>query len=485
MLKKIFMIIVVFGVTMFLFWGGYTGLLKIEKTGLANDSIEVTESETKLSEVTIVEEFDMLEEQIAMSENEVEEKEPVNPHMDIFAQIAEQMKMFSGDRDKFEESLSSGITIDSYAEGDIGNDGVQDIAMIVKSYMEDTEPEIDYAVMVFSQKEGGYECIALNNCLVGWGDEVRIIDDKLHIYVIGASQDVESCEYVLELENNTFVLRQFVQENTYEHSQQGTRIVYDMSENSVKAYAFSMQNKFEPWILYTAECIGNNVDFSKLERDMCPEINQSSLVYSENGKTYDYHILPMEEYYVMESLEHWQTAYLELIDYMLSEEDEWYPEMLYYGLIYVDEDDIPELVLSQSWHWSSVYTYAPGKTYADINNISVVMDQYGSGAMGITEYLYAYRKNIIYYTDKDAAGNIVYDVYFQINSEKEYEKRYVLCCEYTDSENGVSEPKFYYNGSEITEDEYQSYKLDELDGDWYSIIGTECAYEIINQILEY
>lgn len=68
-----------------------------------------------------------------------------------------------------------------------------------------------------------------------------------------------------------------------------------------------------------------------------------------------------------------------------------------FDLIHIDEDDIPELVISQDGFWVSVYTWINGELKKPIDN-------WGYGIGGNGGYSYDPHKNVIHNFDADYAG---------------------------------------------------------------------------------
>jgi len=159
---------------------------------------------------------------------------------------------------------------------------------------------------------------------------------------------------------------------------------------------------------------------------------------------------------------------------------------LEYDLIYLNDDDIPELVAGESWYYVSVYTYDSGELF-------LIMDNWGYGAMGNSGYDYIPKKNIIRNYDSDLAGMIVYESYFRVDENYEVQPYYdeILSTwmfkdinnNYTpdDGEYDENDPKsyFYFGDKEITREEYESYVIQ---GNYELIIGKESASEMIARL---
>ncbi len=151
-----------------------------------------------------------------------------------------------------------------------------------------------------------------------------------------------------------------------------------------------------------------------------------------------------------------------------------------YDLIYVDEDDVPELVACHQGYSVSLYTYWDGAVYA-------LMDDWGYGAMGNAGYAYAPRRNNIVNDNSDYAGAILYTTYMAVSNHQSVDV--IACIEtfnfddvnqngYPDEEEldsmgmyGVS----YIDGVEITAEEAASYKV----GDYEWIEGSMTFAELL------
>lgn len=154
-----------------------------------------------------------------------------------------------------------------------------------------------------------------------------------------------------------------------------------------------------------------------------------------------------------------------------------------YDLIYVDEDDIPELVTCHQGYSVSLYTYWDGAVYA-------LMDDWGYGAMGNAGYAYVPRRNNIVNDNSDYAGAILYTTYMAVSNHQSVDV--VACIEtynfddvnqngYPDEEEldslgmyGVS----YIDGVEITAEEAASYKV----GDYEWIEGSMTFAELLEAL---
>lgn len=113
---------------------------------------------------------------------------------------------------------------------------------------------------------------------------------------------------------------------------------------------------------------------------------------------------------------------------------------LKYGLVYIDEDDVPELIVDCEWYWQSIYKLENGKVVA-------ISEYDGYGTHGSSGYSYIPKKNIIrrYATNNDGYSYEIYD--------QNLEMQYSVFCP-------LEGKLMYYKGN--SEKEITSEKFDEL-----------------------
>ena len=133
-------------------------------------------------------------------------------------------------------------------------------------------------------------------------------------------------------------------------------------------------------------------------------------------------------------------------------------EPLHYNLIYVDSDDVPELVTGVPGYYISLYTYHDGTIYK-------LMDQWGYGAFGNVGYDFIPKKNLLSNYNQDYAGLVGYTTFMTINSQ------YVI--------ESVTELKFDYLDCVDENGEF----IDGMDG-IYSVNGEEVSVEQYNEAYE-
>lgn len=175
----------------------------------------------------------------------------------------------------------------------------------------------------------------------------------------------------------------------------------------------------------------------------------------------------------------WMEAYVDKMTECMQED----PESSF-ELIYVDEDDIPELAAGRQEYYVSVFSYGP-------KGITTIVDQCVYGAMGIAGYEYSPRDNVMRVYDSDFAGAIRWLDYWMIGEDKEREEFYdrALCCsvynEIYEMSDGIEfneETLYYFYGEEmITPEEYDSYLID---GDYRYIELGKSYEEIMDELTE-
>lgn len=170
----------------------------------------------------------------------------------------------------------------------------------------------------------------------------------------------------------------------------------------------------------------------------------------------------------------WKKAYTSQINKISSQ------NTIQYDLIYIDSDDIPELVIDVKGYQIYVYTYSNGKINELINS------PYGAGAN--TSYKYLTKNSIVCAVSKGDAGATWYNMYYKLSDKHMLENLYdgeIVMRLWDDKNNngrfdsneysgGTSH--YYYNNKEITSEEYE--KL-EIPGDYKWIGGNITKEEIL------
>lgn len=405
------------------------------------------------------------------------------------------------------EDTEGDVEIINIAEGDIGSDGKKDAAVILKSYDPsvsgwDDYGRYSYTVCVFTEIDGEYKCTAINHNMLANNEQYYEEDDHEYLVEISAGElqvsntvkdgdNWENCKYSYELKGNSLVLSRLERDYSNQSSGCGKTIVQSVLTGEVVGGAYSdLENSFEAWELYTGTCETAMLTFDKMTLWQIPQVDESLMKWNENAKDYNYKALYLDEYLqvvqnengeVVETLEPWQKAYLNLLQAIALEQTDIYNKELTYRLIYINEDEIPELVVSQNGYFVSVFTYAPEGQYGDVKEVNVLLENCGYGAMGNVGYYYLPKDNIIYNYNADFAGAAGTTWYGYINENNQLDSKYTIYYEDIDMQDDSEECKYYFNGKEISKDLYETYKID---GNFKFIEGNKKAYEIVEEIMK-
>ena len=161
---------------------------------------------------------------------------------------------------------------------------------------------------------------------------------------------------------------------------------------------------------------------------------------------------------------HYEDAYEQIANlYHIGSDD------VTFDLIYVDDDDIPELVAGKDGYYVSLYTFKDGHAHC-------YMHHWAYGAMGNAGYYYSPRKNVFHNTNCDYAGAIQYETFMSIREDGELEED--LCAKYiwfqdTDGDGAPSEDE------EMSDDYTEPY------GEYYTnLTGKDMTTEEIKAEIE-
>lgn len=194
-----------------------------------------------------------------------------------------------------------------------------------------------------------------------------------------------------------------------------------------------------------------------------------------------------------ENVPSYQEAYKklasELYEKYKDQEDEY--SKLAFGLIYFDDDDIPELVFGKTGYYVYLYKY-------DNGNVITVIDNWPYGAGGNPGYDYCPKSGIAYNINSDMAGGERYETYYIWNEEtgelEHLNEQLLLMRHYTDI-NGdgyydwsdldacgyLDDPIYFVDDKEVTKEEYDSYRYD---GEFEPIFGEMTLGELISALEE-
>lgn len=124
-----------------------------------------------------------------------------------------------------------------------------------------------------------------------------------------------------------------------------------------------------------------------------------------------------------------------------------------FNLIYIDDDEIPELVIGDPGFWVSVYTVKDGE-------LLTIMDEWGYGVAGNAGYTYLPKRSYIYNCNTDYAGGVLYESYMKVEDGEinpDIDKR----AEYIDTETWeeLDQPNFYVGQEKVTKKVYNKTKI--------------------------
>lgn len=137
-----------------------------------------------------------------------------------------------------------------------------------------------------------------------------------------------------------------------------------------------------------------------------------------------------------------------------------------YGLIYFDDDDLPELVADDPGYHVSLYTYHDGRIHS-------IMYEWGYGAMGNAGYEYCPGKSSVRNYNTDYAGLILYTSYWTLSDGYMLDGVVSIETLNFDDANGNGIPDedeeesygYYYvsyiDGVEVTVEKCESYSMGE------------------------
>ena len=122
-----------------------------------------------------------------------------------------------------------------------------------------------------------------------------------------------------------------------------------------------------------------------------------------------------------------------------------------YDLVYVTDDDIPELLVDCSGYWLSLYTYVDNKVYP-------IMEHESYGAWG-RMYECRDREGIIHSSCYSLEGDteITYDELYKINENYELEALYTNFDSLSYIWYSENESKYYFDANEISKEQYDEY----------------------------
>lgn len=395
------------------------------------------------------------------------------------------------------ENFPEDVEVLARCSGDIGNDGVNDVAVILENQYYGYGDEL-YVLCMFEEAESGTyryteytEELFLRDKEDDWATEyfydVRIKDGRLHVTNAMQTEEYINYESIWVLEDEDLILNEVVESHLNTTSGNGLEIQYKMQEGTAVCSAASLWNQaMDGRIIYNAVFTPEKISAETIDEKYIPEMSEMYCTYAEDGRNYDYRRLGFTNEMYADFLpeDSWKAAYVKWIDALLKTDEN--AGQYDFALLYIDEDDIPELVYGPSGYWVSVCTYAPGQESLGVADVVAVMERGAYGAFGNYGYEYLPGENVMRNYDNDYAGAVRYTSYFKVGSNKEIADIYYLKTEIYD-ENGTINAnttnatcKYFYNGElQITEEEYNNYIIK---GDFQYIEGNQEGYKIIAEL---
>ena len=169
---------------------------------------------------------------------------------------------------------------------------------------------------------------------------------------------------------------------------------------------------------------------------------------------------------------------------------------LKYDFVFIDEDDVPELVVTNEGYTVAVYTYADGKVVYTMQDEFITDEHgWGYGAAGNAGYEFVPKANVIRNYNNDYAGLVRYVSYNKLDKAthqlvsvydkelKEFhfdDKNDNGELDENEAEDYIEAPTaFFFGGDVISEEEYNA-KL--IGGDYEDLTGTLTAAKMIEKI---
>ena len=189
---------------------------------------------------------------------------------------------------------------------------------------------------------------------------------------------------------------------------------------------------------------GNNIDLAILQ-DICDAIGYPSITNLDGDLG--------DKYFLADNT--WKSVYYDFVKEMDINEDEYL-----FSLIYIDDDDIPELIVDNEYYYFSVYTYNGSEAIIAkyVVDPEYSEDNFSYGTYG-SEFGYNERSGYIY-DDWYGMDDVSYTTH---TTAYKYENNcftleYDLSCTYSITSDGSlgQVTGYYYNDQPITEQEYSS-----------------------------
>lgn len=239
-----------------------------------------------------------------------------------------------------------------------------------------------------------------------------------------------------------------------------TIVTYGDTQYAAVYYGDMFQSEEEYWSFMSEEALSENLS-AQVEKPMTIAGIRSRLTGGKKNGEFESYAQAYEAAITLSELEGVAASVTE------------YGGEFLFDLIYVNEDEIPELVSGREGYFVNLYTYQDGTLYT-------LMNHWAYGAMGNSGYEYSPGKNSMRNYNADQAGAIMNTYYMRINEKNEIETpMWIESINYIDSnENGVLDEgeeygagPDYINGEKASPEEveavYAAYDM----GDYQYIKG--------------
>ena len=193
----------------------------------------------------------------------------------------------------------------------------------------------------------------------------------------------------------------------------------------------------------------------------------------------------------------WKAAYTDIVNEFESKSNEYGDDFeRQYDLVYIDDDDIPELICTFN-STSEMSSFYSGELYTCIDGKVVMLSDaiYGPSGAGGNNFdtLFFERRNVILKESVSEAGASFYSVISQINIQNKNLDTIELCSAAYDKEKYSStidagqdianEHKFFFkDGKSLSAEEFNNIKSELLSGDPLTLKGTINKDAILNKL---
>ena len=326
--------------------------------------------------------------------------------------------------------------------------------------------------------------------------------DGIHMY-ISNEDDLMYCTSWLSGSEDSNLYRivdgELKPEKEYEalYDFENDSYIYNINKKEVseEEYYDDLEKMYESANPFVAiDCNGLNETEFKVSVDD----SNSKYIDANTVKTKEYRSLSQIRDYLVslgakpeEESEDWISAYKkkisEFYDEHRSEETEY--ANVKFGLVFFDNDNIPELVAGLDSYYVSLYTYKD-------DEVTPIFEDWGYGIGGNPGYDYCPREGVIYNMNNDFAGLMVWETYMKYDpksgelkdmNDKEMSFWFVedpngdgfIDSDETEKVEYLEEPIYYYGDDRVSKEEYESHAFK---GEFDSLIGYKSYGEMMSYI---